>query len=43
MYYELHGEGEPLALLVGLGTGISEWSSSIGWLAQYDRVIALDN
>ncbi len=30
MYDEIHGEGEPLALLVGLGTDISEWSGIIG-------------
>jgi len=25
MYYEIHGEGEPLVLILGLGTDISEW------------------
>ena len=25
MYYEIHGDGEPLVLIVGLGTDISEW------------------
>ena len=43
MYYELHGEGEPLVLLVGLATDISEWSAIIDWLAQRHLVIALDN
>lgn len=43
MYYEIHGDGEPLALIVGLGTDISEWDSIIHWLAQKYRVIALDN
>lgn len=43
MYDELHGEGEPLALLVGLGADISEWRGIIGWLATRYRVIALDN
>jgi len=32
MYYELQGEGEPLALIVGLGTDISEWDVIIRWL-----------
>lgn len=40
MYYELHGEGEPLVLILGLGTDISEWSGIIGALAQYYKVIA---
>lgn len=43
LYYEVHGEGEPLALIVGLGTDISEWGSIIHWLARRYRVIALDN
>ena len=43
MYYEIRGEGEPLTLLLGLGTDISEWESSISWLAQRYKVIAFDN
>lgn len=35
MYYEIHGEGEPLALIVGLGTDISEWSAIIEGLARH--------
>jgi pimeloyl-ACP methyl ester carboxylesterase len=43
MYYEVHGEGEPLALIMGLGTDISEWETIIRPLAQHCQVIALDN
>jgi pimeloyl-ACP methyl ester carboxylesterase len=43
MYYEVHGEGEPLALIVGLGTDISEWGAIIDGLAQRYQVIAFDN
>jgi pimeloyl-ACP methyl ester carboxylesterase len=43
MYYELHGDGEPLVLIVGLGTDISEWDGIIGWLAKKYRVLAFDN
>jgi len=43
MHYELQGEGEPLALIVGLGTDISEWDGIIHPLAQRYRVIAFDN
>ena len=43
MYYELQGEGEPLALIVGLGTDISEWDVIIRWLANKYQVLAFDN
>ncbi len=43
IYYEVHGEGQPLALILGLGTDISEWDAIIRPLAQRFRVIALDN
>lgn len=43
MYYEIHGEGEPLALIVGLGTDISEWGAIIRALAQHYKVVAFDN
>lgn len=43
LYYEIHGEGEPLTLIVGLGTDISEWERIITPLAQRYRVIAFDN
>ncbi len=43
MYYELHGTGEPLVLIGGLASDISE----TGWLtdrcAQTHRVLAFDN
>ena len=43
IYYETRGEGEPLTLLMGLGTDISEWEGIIGWLARKYKVIAMDN
>ncbi len=43
MYYEIHGDGEPLVLIVGLGTDISEWEGIIHWLAQKYKVLAFDN
>ncbi len=43
MYYEIHGDGEPLVLIVGLGTDISEWDGIIRWLAQKYKVVAFDN
>jgi pimeloyl-ACP methyl ester carboxylesterase len=43
MYYEIHGDGEPLVLIVGLGTDISEWGGIIRWLAEKFQVLAFDN
>ena len=43
MYYEIHGDGEPLVLIVGLGTDISEWDGIIRWLANKYKVLAFDN
>ncbi len=41
--YEIHGDGEPLVLIVGLGTDISEWDGIIRWLAQKYKILAFDN
>ena len=43
MYYEIHGDGEPLVLIVGLATDISEWEGIIRWLAKKYKVLAFDN
>jgi pimeloyl-ACP methyl ester carboxylesterase len=43
IYYEIHGDGEPLVLIVGLGTDISEWEGIIRWLAKKYKVLAFDN
>jgi len=43
MYYEIHGDGETLVMIVGLGTDISEWDGIIRWLAKKYKVLAFDN
>src|SRR5947208_7748959 len=43
MYYEMHGDGEPLVVILGLGTDISEWDGIIRWLAKKYKVLAFDN
>lgn len=43
MYYELHGAGEPLVLIGGLGSDISRWASITDWCAQTHHVLAFDN
>jgi 3-oxoadipate enol-lactonase len=43
MYYEIQGEGEPLVLILGLGTDVSEWGGIIRWFAERFQVLAFDN
>lgn len=43
MYYEVHGAGEPLVLIMGLAADISEYGTLIEPLAARYRVIAFDN
>lgn len=43
IYYEMHGQGEPLLLINGLGADISEFRALIERIARAHRVIAFDN
>ncbi|MBA1146690.1 alpha/beta fold hydrolase [Ectothiorhodospiraceae bacterium WFHF3C12] len=43
LYYEAHGDGPPLALVMGLGGSIQAWGMQIPKLSQRYRVIAMDN
>ena len=43
MYYEIHGDGEPLVLITGLGNDISQYEGLIRILSQRNRVLAFDN
>src|SRR5437868_11841119 len=43
MYFEIRGDGEPLVLILGLGTDISEWDGIIRWFAEKFKVLAFDN
>lgn len=44
MYYELHGEGQPLVLIMGLGGNADWWGSGfVKQLALRHKVITLDN
>ena len=42
MYYEIHGEGEPLVLIAGLGIDISMWGTAHEIYKKY-KVIMFDN
>lgn len=43
MYYELHGEGEPLLLIRGLGSTCEGFADQVAGLAPHFQVIAFDN
>lgn len=43
IHYETHGAGEPILLIMGLGSNTHGWYRTIPWLAERHRVIAFDN
>ena len=43
IYYEEHGSGEPLLLIMGWGGNAASWHPQIAGLAEHFRVIAFDN
>jgi len=43
MNFEVHGEGEPLVLITGLGGEISFWKKFVPILSKKHRVLILDN
>lgn len=43
MYYDVHGQGDPLLLILGLALDVSEVGPIIDGLASRFRVIAFDN
>jgi len=43
LYYETHGQGEPLLLIAGVGYGTWLWAKQIPELSQHFHVIAFDN
>ncbi len=43
VYYEIHGQGEPLLLINGLGAELSEFRFLVEQLAKEHKVVAFDN
>src|SRR2546428_12711919 len=43
IYYEVHGSGEPLLLIMGLGANATGWYAQIPALSKEYQVIAFDN
>lgn len=43
LYYEIHGSGEPLLLIMGLGANATAWDNQVPVFAEHHAVIAFDN
>ncbi len=43
LYYEEHGQGHPLIMVLGLGQDIATWRFQIAELSQHVRLIVFDN
>ncbi|HUF53014.1 MAG TPA: alpha/beta fold hydrolase [Dehalococcoidia bacterium] len=43
LYYEVHGTGEPVVLIMGLGTNATAWGAQIPALSREYKLIAFDN
>ena len=43
LYYEIHGEGEPLVMILGLGGDVTAWQMQIPALKKHFKVIVFDN
>lgn len=43
LHYEVHGAGEPVLLIMGLGSNAYGWHRTIPWMAERYETIAFDN
>jgi pimeloyl-ACP methyl ester carboxylesterase len=43
IHYEVHGSGDPILLIMGLGSNAYGWYRTIPWLAERYQAIAFDN
>jgi pimeloyl-ACP methyl ester carboxylesterase len=43
IHYEVHGAGDPVLLIMGLGSNAYGWSRTIPWLSERYTAIAFDN
>jgi pimeloyl-ACP methyl ester carboxylesterase len=43
LYYEIHGDGEPLVCVMGLGADLSVWELQIPDFSRHYRTVAFDN
>jgi len=43
IHYELHGSGDPVLLIMGLGSNAYGWARTLPWLSEAHQAIAFDN
>jgi 3-oxoadipate enol-lactonase len=43
LYYEVHGKGEPLLLIMGLSLSSKSWFRTVPALSEHFKVIVFDN
>jgi pimeloyl-ACP methyl ester carboxylesterase len=43
IYYEEHGQGQPLIMILGLGQDVATWDFQIAELPKHVRLIVFDN
>lgn len=43
IYYEIHGTGQPLVLISGIGYSLWQWHKMVPYLAEHLQVITFDN
>ena len=43
LYYEIHGAGQPLVLISGLGYSLWQWHKMVPFLAEHFQVLTFDN
>jgi pimeloyl-ACP methyl ester carboxylesterase len=43
IHYEVHGAGDPVLLIMGLGSNAYGWHRTIPWLSEHYQAIAFDN
>ena len=43
IYYEEHGRGQPLLMILGLGQDVATWGFQIAELPKHVRLIVCDN
>lgn len=42
LHYQVHGSGEPLLLIHGLGSSLRDWEYQVPFLAEHYQVICMD-
>ncbi|MEX0998454.1 MAG: alpha/beta fold hydrolase, partial [Thermodesulfobacteriota bacterium] len=43
LYYEVHGEGDPVILICGLGSQLQSWATQVPIYSKHFKVIVFDN